>query len=485
MNWLEDRLRRDLPALAELLMEDEAAPPSRDDDTMADGPHIVVEIGAQPAPRRRRWPAIAAAALVATVAGVATLIIAVSDSTEVTITVSEQPTAPSMSGAVSEQPTAPSMSGAVSEEPTAPSTSGAVSEQPGVGNGRDSEPARPGEGVRVLAGRADWSSGYFQAALYKRLLEELGYDVSHPAELELNPSVAYTAMAQSEMDYWPNSWYPAHSGWLAQELPDGSTVADHVAVVGEQMISGSAQGYLVTKSFADTYGVYTLDDLNDNAEALAAYDATDPVPGNGKAEIYGCAQYWTCDDIIDNQIAFSGWDSIVQVRGDYDAHFAIALENVNNDVPVVVYTWVPSRYITLLRPGDNVYWMGVGNILDDSNPTGVQHGHEHDQRGPDGTGGFAAIGPDECPSAAEQPDGRCPIGWLTHDILVTANTEFLEANPAARALLEEVKLTVLEVSLAHETAGTDGIDPDELAAQWIDDNRDRVDAWLAVARAAG
>ena len=103
MNWLEDRLRRDLPALAELLMEDEAAPPSRDDDTMADGPHIVVEIGAQPAPRRRRWPAIAAAALVATVAGVATLIIAVSDSTEVTITVSEQPTAPSTSGAVSEE----------------------------------------------------------------------------------------------------------------------------------------------------------------------------------------------------------------------------------------------------------------------------------------------------------------------------------------------------------------------------------------------
>ena len=55
---------------------------------------------------------------------------------------------------------------------------------------------RPGEGVRVRMARADWSSGFFQAALYRALLQELGYDVSDPAELTLHPSTAYTAMAQ-------------------------------------------------------------------------------------------------------------------------------------------------------------------------------------------------------------------------------------------------------------------------------------------------
>ena len=356
--------------------------------------------------------------------------------------------------------------------------------EPGLGAGGDGGLARPGEGVEVMAGRADWYNGYFQAALYKQLLEELGYSVSDPAQGEMGPGDAYAAMALGVIDYWPNSWYPGHLVYLDRGLPDGSLVGDHVSIVGEELIAGAAQGFLVTKSFADAYGVYTMDDLNNDAQALAAFDASDHVPGNGKAEIFGCPESWTCDDIIENQIAFSGWDNIVQIVGGYDAHFALALEMANNGVPMVVYTWTPSRYITRLRPGDNVYWMGVENVLDDSNPTGVQHGHEHDQRGPDGTGGFAAIGPDQCPSAASRPDGKCPIGWLASDILVTANTAFLEANPAAKALFEAVKLTVVEVSLATEAQRTDGADPDKLAAQWIADNRDRVDSWLAAARAA-
>ena len=364
-------------------------------------------------------------------------------------------------------------------EPEAPNL-----EQPEPGTGGGDGPVRPGEGVDVIAGRADWSSGYFQAALHKRLLEELGYNVSDPAELELNPRDAYVAMARGRMDYWPNGWYPSHLMYLDLELPDGSLVGDHVSIAGDQLMAGGLQGFLVTKSFADTYGVYTMDDLNNDAVALAAFDATDHVPGNGKAEIFGCSEHWTCDDIIENQIAFSGWDNIVQVKGDYDAQFAQALEMANNGVPTVVYTWTPSPYITLLRPGDNVYWMGVERILDDSNPTGVQFGHEHDQRGPYGTGGFASIGADQCPSAASRPDGKCPIGWLANDVLVTANSDFLEANPAAKLLFTAVRLTVLEVSLATETLRRTGADPDDLAAQWIADHRDRVDSWLAAAREA-
>ncbi|MCE2511224.1 MAG: hypothetical protein J4F50_01445 [Acidimicrobiia bacterium] len=152
---------------------------------------------------------------------------------------------------------------------------------------------------------------------------------------------------------------------------------------------------------------------------------------------------------------------------------------------MVIFTGAPSPYITVLRPGDNVYWMGVANILDDSNPAGFEGGEEHDQRGPDGTGGYAAIGADRCPSAAEQPDGRCPIGWLAAHILVTANNEFLEANPAARALFEAVRLTPLDVSLAEVAQREHGANPDDLAAQWVTDNRNLVDQWLAAARAAG
>ena len=336
---------------------------------------------------------------------------------------------------------------------------------------------------RVVAGRANWSSGYFQASLFKLLLEELGYEVTDPAQLEMGPNNAYIAMAQGDMDYWPNSWYPVHYALHLAELPDGSLIEDHVTVVGEQLIAGGLQGFLVTKSFADTYGVYTLDDLNRDARALAAFDDADPVPGNGKADIFGCMENWTCDDIIENMIAFSGWDNIVQIRAGYDAMFEQARRRVNNGDPMVFYTWTPSLYITQLRPGENVYWMGMDRILDDSNPANQERGEEHDQRGVDGTGGRAAVSSDQCPSAADQPDGKCPTGWIAVDILVTANTEFLRANPRARALFEAVKLTVAEVSEANLTQQL-GDHPDDVAARWIADNRDRVDQWLAAARAA-
>ena len=274
-----------------------------------------------------------------------------------------------------------------------------------------------------------------------------------------------------------------HLAWHLAGLPDGSLVEDHLTIVGEELIAGGLQGFLVTKSFADTYGVYTMDELNRNAAALAAFDATDSIPGNGVADIFGCPEDWTCDNIIENMIAFSGWDNIAQVTAGYHTMFAQALDNVDEGVPMVLYTWTPTAYITQLRPGDNVYWMGMERILDDSNPANQDGGEVHSQRRAAGSGGFASIGVDQCPSAADEPSGRCKIGWVAADILVTANNNFLAANPAAEALFESVKLSVIDVSLANVAQG-EGRSPTYLAAQWIADNRALVDQWITAARAA-
>ena len=79
------------------------------------------------------------------------------------------------------------------------------------------------------------------------------------------------------------------------------------------------------QAFADEYGVTTLDQLNDDPEILAAFDADDPTPGNGIADIYGCQESWTCDDITTSIIAFSGWENIEQVIAGYDAMMAEAV----------------------------------------------------------------------------------------------------------------------------------------------------------------
>ena len=324
--------------------------------------------------------------------------------------------------------------------------------------------------------RANWSTGYFQAELARQLMGMLGYEVSDPADLELGPNLAYLAMAQGEADFWVNSWYPGHNSWLAAELPDGSLVGEHVRRVGELMIAGGLQGYLITKTFAEEYGINTLDDLNNNPDAIAAFDAQDPNPGNGIADIYGCPESWTCDDIIQSQIAFSGWENIEQVLAGYDAMFAEATVKADAGEPMVAYTWTPSSYITALRPGDNVVWVGVENPVDDSNPLGREGGEEWDQRP-----GTAAIGAESCPSAAD--DGVCNIGWVAADVMASARHDMLANHPAAAKLLEIMKLNVVDVSLQIVEQDAGG-DVGELVTQWIADNQAQVDAWVADAKAA-
>jgi len=344
------------------------------------------------------------------------------------------------------------------------------------GDEDDEATGLPGEGVSVSMARADWSSGYFQAQVFKQMMEELGYEVSEPSERELGPSLAYLAMARGDIDFWANSWYPGHRSWLATELPDGSTVGEHVSPVGELMPLGGLQGYMITKSVADEYGITHLDQLNDDPAITALFD-TD---GNGKAEIYGCPESFTCDNIITSQIAFSGWDNIEQTIAGYDAMFAEAESKVNRGEPAVLYTWTPSAYISKLRPGDNVVWLAVKEVVDDSNPTGIEGGEEHDQ-----TPGVANIPADQCPAAAEE--GVCQMGWVAADILVSANNDFLAANPAAAELFDRATMSVVDVSLANvEQAAGKNTEADiaGLAADWIADNRSAVDEWIAAAKAA-
>ena len=156
--------------------------------------------------------------------------------------------------------------------------------------------------------------------------------------------------------------------------------------------------------------------------------------------------------------------------------FAEATAKADAGEPMVAYTWTPSSYITALRPGDNVVWVGVESPIDDSNPLGRPGGEEWDQRP-----GTAAIGADSCPSAAD--DGVCEIGWVAADVIASARHDMLANHPAAAKLLEIVKLNVVDVSLqiVRQDAGED---VGALVTEWIAANQDQVDAWIAEALAA-
>lgn len=332
--------------------------------------------------------------------------------------------------------------------------------------GADAEP--------VTMARADWTTGYFQAEVYKLLLEELGYTVSDPAALELGPSLAYLSMAEGDFDFWVNSWYPGHLSWHEAELPDGTRVGDALTRVGNEMEAGGLQGYLITKSVAEENNIQTLDQIFADPELTALFDQD----GDGTVDMYGCPESWTCDNIITEMACQFDWP-LTQAQAGYDSMVAEAQQLADNGEPMLIYTWTPSAYITQLIPGDNVMWISAEGEVDDSNCSGQEGGEQYAQ-----PNSVASIGPESC---LLNSAGECRLAWTAADIQVTANTEWLEANPAAAELLEQVVMPLIDVAQANvEQGATDGSTEAirAIAQRWVDANRDLVDPWLEAARDA-
>jgi len=334
---------------------------------------------------------------------------------------------------------------------------------PAEDDGRDGESASqaslPGEGVSVTMARAPWSTGYFQAAVYKVLLEELGYTVSDPSGAGMPPGNFYRELARGDFDLWVNAWFPAHNVFLASELPDGSLVSDHVSVIGEQMPGGGIQGFAIDKTTADVHGIVTMADIGDNPAIAALFDGD----GNGKADLLGCDQGWGCRGIIDQTIARNGWeDTIEQISGNYYSLWWVAWERHVGGEPLLTYAWSPSLFAGLLRLGVGAYWLAVPDPLPD-------------QRG------AAPLPAEQCPG---QP---CELGFVPADILVAANNGFLEANRPAAILLESVTIPSTDVNrqiVRMETGESSQADITRHAHEWIESNRDTVDRWITAATTA-
>jgi glycine betaine/proline transport system substrate-binding protein len=315
---------------------------------------------------------------------------------------------------------------------------------------------RPGEGVTVRPAVAGWDDARPVQAIFDLILEELGYDVQDPVMLD-NP-IFYTAVAQGDVDFWSAGWFPLHD----TQLP--ANFEQNARIVGTIAPAGGLQGYLVTKSAADEFGITSLDDFK-RPEVKAAFDRS----GDGRADLVACPPGWGCEAAIEHHLdVYDLRGHINDIKAAYNAAFADALAAHRSGQPVLYYTWTPNFTVFQLVPGEDVVWINVPEII----PSPTQEGFEDAMivHGLDG--------------AVTDPT---LMGFVADDIQTVANLAFLEANPAAESILANVQIAVTDIS--EMTVRMDaGEDSDAavaaMAADWIEANRDRVDAWLAEARAA-
>ncbi|MGB3209788.1 MAG: glycine betaine/L-proline ABC transporter substrate-binding protein ProX [Desulforhopalus sp.] len=315
---------------------------------------------------------------------------------------------------------------------------------------------QPGKGVTLQPARATWNSGFFQEALVRRGLGELGFKVKMPKDLA-NP-IFYKAVTLGDVDYWTNGWFPMHIAQLPKNFDEKAET------VGYVVKAGGLQGYLVDKKSADEFGITSMDDFK-REEVKKAFDKNK----DGKADLTACPAGWGCEGVIAHHMdAYGLTDHINPVKAAYEAGMASSLAEFKNGEPIFFYTWSPNWTIFKLKPGQDVVWINVPEIK----PTESQNIAVDRMTG---TGIDGAV------------TDPIKLGFVVSDIQVVANKKFLEANPAARNFFENFTLPLMDIN-EQNTRMNEGEksqkDIERHVDEWIAKNQEKWDTWLKEARAA-
>ncbi len=313
----------------------------------------------------------------------------------------------------------------------------------------------PGEGKTVRMARATWDTGWFHAEIYKQLLEKLGYSVEGPTTLD-NPPF-YQSVGQGDLDLWVNGWFPLHNTYQ-DAIDQGAELVGYVAK------GGALQGYLIDKKTAEEHNITSLEDFKRD-EIKKLFDSNN----DGTAEMVACPPGWGCEVVIEHHLdAYELRDHIEPIKAGYSAAMADALAKYRSGEPIFFYTWTPNWTVGVLTPGEDVVWIEVDHpdLPEDQKDL-------EDATTLEGVAGCV--------------NDPCKMGWPANDIRPVANTEFLNENPAVRALLEEASIPIEDI-FAQNAKMNDGEDSAEdirrHAAEWIEANQETVNAWLDAAREA-
>jgi len=304
--------------------------------------------------------------------------------------------------------------------------------------------AKPGEGVTIRPVEGTNLEEKFQHRILYRALEELGYDIAEPQEVEYQ--TIHLALGTGDADFTAVHWDPLHQAFF--EESGGAAVMTRVG----HYIKGALQGYLVDTA-SHQAGVTNLGQLTED-DIAARFDAD----GDGTADLAGCVPGWGCERVIEHHLTEYGLrDTVTHNQGAYNAVIADTIARHEAGEPILYYTWTPYWVSGVLVPGDNVQWLEVPYS---SLPDGREADTEFEGKN---------------------------LGFAVNELRVVATNDFLAENPAAARLFEVAELDINDVSAQNKAMrdGEDSLDDiDRHVAEWIEVNRGTFDGWREAARAA-
>ncbi|WP_118184497.1 glycine betaine/L-proline ABC transporter substrate-binding protein ProX [Paraburkholderia phosphatilytica] len=317
--------------------------------------------------------------------------------------------------------------------------------------------ALPGTGKTVNYAQGDSLGGnYVATQIIVKALQRLGYDVKLST---MNTTLFFQAAAQGDEDIATDVNFP-------QRLPGYRAVEKDAQIVGSGMIvGGGVNGYLIDRKTALAHNITSLDQLKD-PKIAALFGGGD----DDKAELISCDPGWSCGDVVDYQLGKFGLkDTVHAVRGKYEALMVNEVVRVKSGKPAFFYAWSPSWATNDLVPGKDVVWLPTPA---DALPPNVP------------SAGSALIhGVQGCAGGADP----CRMAMASWNWGTVANRSFIAANPAVRALIEQVKFPVATWSHWESAISQDGGSAatiTKLANEWMAANNGQFDQWVAAAAGA-
>lgn len=315
--------------------------------------------------------------------------------------------------------------------------------------------ALPGDGKTIRYAQSDsLGANYVIAKIMTRGFEELGYTVRLST---INTTLFFQAAAQGDLDLATDINFP-------QREPGFRKVADQADMIGKGFIEGGGiNGYLIDKKTADANNITTLEQMKD--PKISALFGTD-----GKADLINCDPGWSCGDVVEYQIdKFGLKDTVKSVRGKYEALMVEAVARVRRGEPVFFYAWSPSWMNKALEPGKDVVWLPTPF---DALPSTVPSSGSAEVPNVEGCAGGA---------------NPCRMAMAAWNWTAVGNKEFLKENPAVKALIENASFPLSTWSSWEEGISQKGGSDANIRTfsdDWLSENKDIFDGWVAAAKTA-
>jgi glycine betaine/proline transport system substrate-binding protein len=306
----------------------------------------------------------------------------------------------------------------------------------------------PKDSVVKVSYGYDLTEEIFQTEIINIGLEKLGYLVEKGVQLP--PTSMHVAVGNGDVDYAANHWDPLQENFFENAGGDEKMSREGV------LVDNTLQGYAIDKKTADKYKITNLSDLK-KPEIAKLFD-TD---GDGKANLIGCSPGWACELAIEHHLeVYDLQETVEHQRGAYFALMGDAITRFGQGKPILYYTWAPLWLNAVLKNGEDVVWLGVPF-------TSFPKDKSNQQK--------AAI-----------VDGK-NLGFRVNQIRIYGSNEFMDANPVARRFFQQVEIPIADVNAQnlrmHKGEDTEA-DIRRHAEEWVADNQELFDRWVAEARKA-